>query len=474
MKKIAQFTTIMMIALYGGSIFAASFVPGEVLVKYREGITPLRLSGGLGKIGWAKIRVENTKSMDRVLMEFRDNPDIELVTPNTYGEFLAEPNDPSFEEQWYLKNISAPEAWDMALGTGVTVAVIDSGIDLDHEDLASNILPGWDFGDNDADPQDELGHGTQVAGVLAAIQNNDRGISGIAPACRVLPVKINTGGTGFFTEGAVAVAIIYAADHGARIINLSLGWNDGEPHTVIADAIGYAAEKGVVLVAAAGNERGAVWFPARHPQVLAVASTDTADEKVYQSAYGAELELVAPGINIRTTDRGGSYTVSSGTSFAAPLVSGVAALLLSRYPGLTGEQLRAYLAMRADDLGDEGRDEEFGYGKVNALRALDPIIPFVFPPALHGSPAIPLVYLLAVFGEGTHFIPFISDVSFDSDHLVSLGPPVIALPKFLLQLAVLGRNPPEGAIPVTVATGDSKAQGYGVLSIGRLPGSSGR
>jgi len=126
--------------------------------------------------------------------------------------------------------------------------------------------------------------------------------------------------------------------------------------------------------------------------------------------------------------------------------------------------------MRADELAGEGGDDAFGYKKVNAVRSLDPLISFVFPPTIKGSSTIPLVYLLAIFGEDTHFVPFLSDVFFESDYLTSLGPPIIALPKFLLQLVVLGKNSPEGFTPVSVVTGTHEADGYGVLSVGRFPG----
>jgi len=283
MKKITRVLAVIIFVFCGSNAFATAFVPGEVLVKYRSGSVPGSLSGELGKIGWAKIRVNSGRTILQEMATLKRNSDILLVVPNTYGQFLSEPSDPYFDEQWYLTNVSAPEAWDISLGAGVTVAVIDSGVDRDHEDLADAILPdGWDFGDDDADPSDALGHGTQVAGVIAAIQNNNRGISGIAPACKLLPLKISLGGTGAFTEDAVAEAIIYAADHGAQIINLSLGWIDGEIHQVIVDAIDFALNKGVLLVAGAGNERGPVWFPAIYDEVLAVASSDKIDGKVYQ------------------------------------------------------------------------------------------------------------------------------------------------------------------------------------------------
>ena len=210
------------------------------------------------------------------------------------------------------------------------------------------------FGDGDDDPGDELGHGTQVCGVIAAIQNNGTGISGIAPESMIPPQVLNQQGGGRVVGAdALAAAIVYGADYGAEIINLSLGWPDEEPLVVI-DAITYAVEKGVLLVAAAGNNPGPALFPANQEEVMAVSATNRDNEKISSYASGPEIELVAPGVEMRTTRINGSYTTSSGTSFAAPLVSGVAALMLSHYPNLTSMQLRAYLTMRADDLGEEG------------------------------------------------------------------------------------------------------------------------
>ena len=208
-------------------------------------------------------------------LRLKGNPMSSLSNLTTHGEFLADPDDPRFNEQRYLPAINVPEAWDKSLGNGIVIGLVDSGVDLDHEDLADNILPGGGIsGMMMMIPSDELGHGTQVCGIMAAVQNNGLGISGVAPECKILPLKISQGSTDMFTDETVAEAIIYAADNGAAIINLSLGWNDDEDHKMVTDAITYAAEKGVTLVAAAGNRYGPVWFPARLEKVLAVSAID--------------------------------------------------------------------------------------------------------------------------------------------------------------------------------------------------------
>ncbi len=469
MKYLPLFITMIAIALPGSTAFSASSTHGELLVKYRTGAYTKNLKGELGKIGWARIKIESNRSKSQAIRSLKKNQDIVRIEPHYYGEFLLEPNDPALGQQWYLNNIEAPDAWDKSLGKGVIIGLVDSGVDLDHKDLADNILTdGWDFGDDDDDPTDELGHGTQVCGVIAAIQNNDLGISGIAPECKILPLKVNVGDLNEIEDANAAEAIIYAADHGANIINLSLGWSEGEI-PVITDAINYAADKGALLVAAAGNANGPVWFPANQDDVIAVSATDKNDEKAHNSASGPDLDLVAPGVSIQTTYPGNTYTIGSGTSFSSPIVSAVAALLLSQHPHLTRNQVREYLIMRADDLGDEGKDDVYGYGKVNALMTLDPLITFTLPNTILGSRNIPLIYLLAIFSKDAQFTLFNTQVSFESAHITPLGHPIVLLPACLFQMVILESNPSEGYSNITVTTGDETVAGYDVLTIGLLP-----
>ena len=456
------------VLLFGNASFASDSVPGELLVKYKQSAYVRSLTGELGKIGWAKIRVATDDSRNLKMESLRKSPDILLVEPNTYGQFLFEPDDPSFGMQWYLPDVEVPNAWEKSLGTDVIIGAVDSGVDLDHQDLADNILlDGWDFGDDDNDPNDMFDHGTKVAGVIAAVQNNGIGVSGCAPQAKMLPIKISQGSTGSFTDEAVAEGIIYAADYGVDIINLSLGWNDNNPHQVVRDAIDYAIARGIVLVAAAGNNYGPIWFPANYDGVISVSGTDREGTND-KYAFGPELDLVAPAHNIWTTGINNLYTSISGTSFSCAIVTGVAALLSSEYPHLTGEEIRDYLVVRADDLGEEGRDDIFGYGKVNARKSLM-MVTNVFPPTLGGSRYLPLLYLTAMTGEGTHFSLF-SRVSFDSEQVMAFGPPLAAFPQFLLQLVVLHRNPVEEFVTVTVTTGTDQVKGYGLFSKGLFPG----
>ena len=221
------FSLLLVLMSTPGFAISKEYHSEELLVKYKAGTMIATENSKLEKIGWVKIKLDSGKDLNRKMMILKANSNIINVEPNYYGEFLLIPNDPFFDSQWYLSNINAPEAWNILLGSGVVIGLIDSGVDLIHQDLADNILPnGWDFGDGDDDPSDQFGHGTRVSGVIAAIQNNGIGISGCAPEAMILPIKISQGSTGSFTDETVAEGIIYAADIGVDIINLSLGWND--------------------------------------------------------------------------------------------------------------------------------------------------------------------------------------------------------------------------------------------------------
>ena len=405
MKTRILLIVVSLIFLAGSESTASDSVPGELLVKYRPGAYPKNLQGELGKIGWAKIKVTRSRTVSQAMMDLKSNPDIIQVEHSYYGEFLSEPDDPDFDLQWYLDNtgqtggtedadIDAPEAWDMSTGQGVIIGLVDSGVDFTHEDLVDTIsinegeipgdgidndgnghiddVNGWDFGNDDDDPSDEYGHGTQLCGVIAASQNNGLGISGVAPESKILPLKISEDNPPTLIDSAVAEAIIYASDYGAKIINLSLRFVD-EPQ-VITNAVAYAVSKGVLLVGAAGQYEGeAVNYPSKLEEVIAVSATNDTDALWFRSNFGSEIELSAPGDNIYTTKMGGGYDDGDGTSFAAPIVSAVAALIAANHPEFTREQIKDRLINSADDLGDPGRDKYFGYGRVNAFNPLDPV-----------------------------------------------------------------------------------------------------
>lgn len=323
----------------------------------------------------------------------------------------ASTDDPYFKRQWGLQKIGADQAWAASTGEGAVVAVLDSGVDLTHPDLAANLLSASDadFVDPDGQdgPQDENGHGTHVAGIIAAAANNGIGVAGVAPSADLLPVRVldeNGDGTGDLPAG-----IRYAADRGASVINMSLGYpaGAGEALGAIGDledihaAIDYAWERGALVVVAAGNDTAPLCAePASGHNVICVGATDSRDLISSYSNYDAasfDTYLVAPGgdggagfsfgprsptaslcggdifstyLRSETTycSNEAGYEASAGTSMAAPHVSGVAALLAAK--GLTNQQITDCLLRTSDDLGVPGRDGIYGYGRVDAAAAV--------------------------------------------------------------------------------------------------------
>lgn len=308
------------------------------------------------------------------------------------SEPVVTPSDRLFAQQWALYNgrtanstpridIHAPEAWTKTTGANdLLIAVLDSGIDYTHEELNDGRVRtdiDKDYVNNDDDAMDDAGHGTHVAGTIAAASNNGIGVSGVLWQAQLLPLKV-CDENGACRMDAIVSAIQYAADQGARIINMSLGGN-GCSSTLEA-AIDYAYfEKGAVLVAAAGNENALVGYPAAYEPVIAVGALDRHGQRAYFSNYGDALDLVAPGVRIFSAVLNNGYDTFSGTSMATPHVTGVAGLLLAQHPTLTNHQVRQLLFQSAVDLGEKGLDRQYGYGLVDAESALtqnpDPAAP---------------------------------------------------------------------------------------------------
>ena len=267
----------------------------------------------------------------RAQNNFTSLPFVVQTEPDYYvsAQMAVPPSDPLYPSQWALSAIGVPEAW-LSLEPNlprVTVAVIDSGICEEHVDLRGRILTGYDFVDDDFTPQDEFGHGCAVSGIIAANADNGLGMAGIAPNAYILPLRVlNRQGIGLYSD--VAAAIIYAVDNGAQIINLSLGGTNRS--SMLQGAIDYAISRGVTVVAAAGNTGSAVLFPASYAPVMAVGSIDQNLERSGFSSYGPEIDMLAPGRDIVTTSTNNRWSAVTGTSFAAPQVSAVAAIELAR------------------------------------------------------------------------------------------------------------------------------------------------
>ncbi len=260
-------------------------------------------------------------------MNFTFDSDVELVEQDfvVSVQFGNPPNDPDYDRQWALPHIQAETAWkEMGELTNVTVAVIDTGVCMSHEDLVGRVLDnGYDFVDNDDDPEDVFGHGCPVAGIIAANIDNGIGIAGFAPNSSILPVRV-LGPSGSGSMADVAAGIVYAADEGADIINLSLGSMVGSQ--VTKDAVDYAVEKGVTVIASAGNSGGALpGYPARYENVVAVGAVDPNGARSSFSNKGGDIW--APGRDVHTIHLDNGYKALNGTSFSAPYVAAMAALL---------------------------------------------------------------------------------------------------------------------------------------------------
>ncbi|HWS32323.1 MAG TPA: S8 family serine peptidase [Actinoplanes sp.] len=298
-------------------------------------------------------------------------------------------SDPYRSQQWDLSRMRVAEAWTKATGAGVVVAVVDTGVDANHPDLRGNVLSGYDAVTNRAGTsRDGNGHGTHVAGTIAALTGNDVGVSAVAPDARILPVKVlSDSGSGSMADAAEG--IVWAADNGAQIINMSLGGTTKV--AAVSNAIAYARGKGVTVVAAAGNERAQgspVSYPGADAGVIAVAATDSTDKVAAYSNAGSHVDVAAPGSAIWSTyptALGKSYAQLSGTSMAAPHVAAAAALLKSLQPRLTPDQIESALKTSAVDLGPKGFDEDYGYGRIDAVAALNVIAP---PASASPSPSV--------------------------------------------------------------------------------------
>ncbi|HRQ76599.1 MAG TPA: S8 family serine peptidase, partial [Phycisphaerales bacterium] len=315
---------------------------------------------------------------------------IESAETDGIGGVLATvPNDPSFGVQYALRNtgqtiqgqvgvpgadIKATEAWDIHTGSDqVVIAVIDTGVTSTHADLAANMVPGYNIVDGNTNTADSwlISHGTHCAGIAAARGNNATGISGVSWTSKIMPVKVlNLFGSG--TETQCANGVIWAADNGANIGSMSLGYPDGIAY--FENAINYAHAQGMVLAVATGNTPGAqIFFPARWANTMAVGATDNRDLLASFTTTGPEMTVTAPGVDVYSTYSAlfnPAYVYQSGTSMACPHVAGLAALVWSVNPSLTNLEVRQIIEATADDLGAPGWDPQFGHGRINAHAAL--------------------------------------------------------------------------------------------------------
>lgn len=371
----------------GGQAWAGSARPrvtrerDRLVVRERAGLSDAALARVLRRVGAVRVRrlerlnasllhvaPESLRSIERTLRRSRL---FKTVEQDGIARVAETVNDPSFASQWALSRIAAPVAWQISSGAPhVPVAVLDTGVDFSHPDLAGRVLAGYDFINRDGDPADDHGHGTRMTGVVAALRNNGLGIVGVAPEAAILPVKVlNASGSGGYS--AIAEGITYAVDQGARILSLSLAGSVSSD--LLQSAVDYASARGAIVVAAAGNAgTSTLSYPAACRGALGVGATGTDDRRAGFSNFGSHLALAAPGVNILTTFPGGSYGYSSGTSPATAFGAAVFALLLAADPALSREEAIARVEAGAADLGPTGWDPEYGAGRLDAYAALAP------------------------------------------------------------------------------------------------------
>ncbi len=360
---------------------SAEHTEDSVLVKFDENTSEAiiafyvdafgaEVSGELSELGVMVLKVP-AGEVDTVVSNLNQLSSVEFAEPNYIARaFDTVPNDPSWSPQYGPRNIQGPQAWDLTTGSSsVTIAVIDTGVDLNHPDLSAKVIGGCDFVNRDDVAQDDNGHGTHVAGIAAAASNNGVGIAGVSWGARVMPVKVlSASGSGSYQD--VASGIIFAADNGAQIINMSLGGSS--PSSVLEDAVNYAFDRSVLIVASAGNGGNSTPnYPAAYTNAFAVAATDSNNNRASFSTYGNFVDIAAPGVSIFATYFDDTYASLSGTSMSAPHVAGAAALLFGYSQYLdTGSEVRTALESTALDLGGTGWDQYYGHGLIQLLPAL--------------------------------------------------------------------------------------------------------
>lgn len=355
----------------------SSVAGGRLLVGARAGLSDAEADKQVRGHGASKARrigktnlfivdlpnVGNETAMQALLSR---NPHFSFAELDRRVPASLSPNDPYVGSQWHLNVIGAPTAWDTTQGAGVTVAILDSGVNGAHQDLSGRMVAGWNVIDGNSNTSDVHGHGTVVAGSAVASLNNGMGVAAIAGGARLMPVRV-ADATAYAYFSDVAKGISWAADNGARIANVSYGGVAGS--SSVRSAADYMRSKGGLVVVSAGNN-GREETTGATTSMLVVSGTTSADALASWSSWGSFVTIAAPGDGIWTTDIGGSYRAASGTSFAAPIVAGVAALVMAARPDLSNSQVENILYSSAKDLGDVGRDKLYGFGRVNAAGAV--------------------------------------------------------------------------------------------------------
>ncbi len=374
-----------------------AFVPGELLVKFRPGLSTQENELSLADVGGQVVDSLEEISVLKVSVppgqeqqsaaRLQTQANVEFAEPNylAYAQYV--PNDlisNSLGGQWGMFKINTPDMLDITSGgSNVIVAVVDTGIDLDHPDFSCTVAgglpklaPGATFVSGVSTPDDDNSHGSHVAGIVGACTNNGIGVTGVAPEARLMPVKVlDYAGQGSYSD--VANGILWAVDNGADIINLSLGGPAG--NSTMYDAVKYANDRGVLVVAASGNYgSSSLMYPAAYPEVMAVGATTIdyyqVESRASYSNFGSGLSVVAPGTSIYSTSSYAGYTAKSGTSMATPHVAGLAAVVWGLEPTLTRNDVQSVIENSAVDMGSAGYDIYYGHGRIDAFAAVESLL----------------------------------------------------------------------------------------------------
>lgn len=364
---------------------ASHYYKRQAVVKFKTAQAAEALSKLAAEIDGAVLKsygsivIFESKSLDAktLIAHFQAMDIVQFAEPHylymTNEAAPNEPNDVLFESyQWNLPITGTLEGWELSKGSGETlIAVLDTGVDLDHPDLRERLAAGLNLVEPEAKPYDDVGHGTHVAGIIAASVNNAEGIAGMTWYGQVMPVKV-LDATGAGSAYSVAQGIIWATDNGAKVINMSLGnYADAQ---FLHDAVKYAYERDVVLIAASGNDNtDQPGYPAAYPEVFAIGATDTTQNRAAFSNYGDYIDAAAPGVSIASTYPQNQYAALSGTSMASPHAAALAGLIRAYNPLLKNTEVMDIMRNTAMDLGEHGKDAYFGYGQIDVAQALNKV-----------------------------------------------------------------------------------------------------
>ena len=352
----------------------------HILVKFKKSIDKekqnnvlernnLKEKDEIKQIGVKIISIPSGKFPKEIveILKAKESESIEYAEVDALVSPSLIPNDPQYTSQWHHPKINSPLAWDLVNGSGITIAILDTGVDCVHPDLAASCAAGWNMVSNNSDTADIHGHGTAVAGTAAAIGNNNNQVAGEAYAAKIMPVRItndSAGGYAYWSD--IAKGVTYAADHGAKIASNSYASSESSS---VRSAAQYMKDKGGLVVVAAGNTSGSTGL-GDVPEIIVVSATDVNNARTGWSSYGNNIDVAAPGVSILTTTRGGGIGYLSGTSFSTPLTAGTLALIWSVNPALTPNQVQQIIFDTVVDLGTARWDQYYGWGRIDAGAAV--------------------------------------------------------------------------------------------------------